>query len=405
MQPASARLLPLGALVRLRLGVFAVWAPNARGVELRKARKHAWRLSACAMTADAGGPYSCERGAVLRLDASRSRGDIGAYEWGFEAAPPERPPGPYDPEMDPPRADAKKTASSAGGASVVVCMDVMVRVTVTSKSGDAKRSSEPVRIACIPRTVKPADVSKTDEIKKANLPLFPGQFDLGRNVCALDDGPVGKDEAQHYYHRPPGLQSWLDVGYRVQQVDDSVGGPGPFHGFWLVWLPHTLPICRQRAVNRKLYPKDPEGVYQHNEQRKQPRPPPKKGSDAPHPYVCGMGRFAASVAAHEGKHTELILESARREFARVEQRRGPVDPAGRIEGLCFADRAKLVTGADVEILYSDEEVGKATSGKEAEERIHEMLVADGFDDYAIVYLPDGKGGWATKEGVLGKFGD
>lgn len=364
-----------------------------------------WDLSSKTVKADAGGPYTTERGSKLTLDASKSKplSEIKEFEWTFAAPDNPEPVADGYPPYQPPRENAiKKTESPK--SSVVILGNVKVRVKVTTAKG-ATHTSEWTTITAKPRNFAPVPVAQITTVKHPDL-VLDGAVQFGRNTCSLDKGPVGRDEAEHYYHRDPAKQTWLDTGYKVEQVDDSAdGGEGPFHGFYFVSKHHTLRISRQRAVNKKITPQDTTGVYAYNEQMKQPPPPPKPGSNQPHPYVCGCDRLAKCVEQHEQLHTDMVLEAARGSFKNVTSRSGPVDPTKRIEKLYYETQDQLVTWADIEIRYSDMECQAATAGKDREAEIQSKLIKMGYSDTVIVYLPGSQGGWKTLEGVLGSFGE
>ncbi|KAI9005127.1 hypothetical protein DFJ74DRAFT_692920 [Hyaloraphidium curvatum] len=388
-----------------------------------------WDLQCKNLKAHAGGPYSVERGAELKLDASKSKplGDIVEFEWTFEPTDPPKPPDLGYPPRQPPRSDAKKTCKSPT-CTVVVLDNLTAKLKVTDNKG-CTATSDPVKITCRPRKFPATPVEEVSAVKHAEL-VMGSSTQFGRNTCSLDDGPVGRDEAEHYYHRDPAKHTWRDIGYSTDKVEDEKDGVGPYHGFYVV-KEHKLRISRQLVVNRKITPADtsgsefPPGVCgplflprpgpnppdalpitdEYNRQKQQPPPPPKKGSTTPHPYVCGCDRLARCVEAHEQLHTDFILAAARGSFKNVTARSGKVDPADRIERLFFDSEDTLCTWADVEIRYSDEECQKATAGEDREAEIHGRLVRMGYSEVVTVYVPGSAGGWRALTGVLGEFGD
>jgi hypothetical protein len=364
-----------------------------------------WELKSKNIKAEPGGPYSVVRGKEVKLDGSKSRpsGEIVEYEWTFESVEPPKDEDGYPPYQKP-KEGAKKTSSSPTCATVILD-DVKVKLKVKTAKG-AEHTSEAVVITANPRHILPATVKEATEVKDQDLLMGAGTF-FGANICSLDPGPVGRDEAQHYYHRNLEDLSWLDVGYKILQVSDSENGSGPFDGFYYLDEKHTLEISRQRAINRKITPKDTSGVYNYNENKRQPRPPSKPGSTQPHYYVCGCDRLAKCVLEHEQLHTDMILKAARGHFKNVQARQGVVDPVKRIEKIYYEDAAVVQRWADLEIRYSDMECLEATAGPEREAEIHEKLIAKGYSDHVIVYVPksDSEVGFRELRGVLGAFGD
>ncbi len=358
-----------------------------------------WSLKPAQLEAHAGGPYTVERGQWLTLDGSRSRSlkRIKRYTWTFIEVPSPLP----NPEglraPPPPRADARKERSEPT-ARILPLADVMVVLEIEDEKGSTAKS-EPVLVHVKPRGWQPVPAEARPTIV-AEL-NFDANLYFGKSTCAEDPGPHGRDEEEHYYHRPINEPSWRNTGYKRKAVEDSADGHGPFDGYWYL-TEHTLVIARSPVINRKITPQDLTGVYAKNKAEQQPRP-----ARPDTPYICGFDRIRQQVERHERLHGERILRAARGTFTQDPRRYGqPVDPVHRIEPLYAEDEDYLCTRADMEIRWSDDEIRNITAGEEVEREIHAQLVREGFTDIVLFYMLDARGGFKLRGPMkLGEMGD
>jgi hypothetical protein len=217
------------------------------------------------LTADPGGPYTVERGGIVRLDGSGSTGNIKSYTWTFtgEACGGIKPNG-----------GAKKQ-----GRHVTVQVLCTLTATLTVRDG-RKTARRSVRISVTPRPWK-RDVKHIGESRlKAKL-VYPCLICAwGRNICALDG--AGAQTSGHLIHPDRADKN----GFKLRKIKDA---KGPFDSKWYV-SEYRLQVSRRSLINENLLPGTP--LYQTNK---------NAGTD--------IDAVLASVRDHERLHTTLMQEA------------------------------------------------------------------------------------------------
>ncbi len=270
------------------------------------------------LKADAGGPYTVERGQPVALDGSASTGLIKQYSWTFS------------PAGDCPE-DLSPGASKTGVRSSVVPLCSMT-ATLTVTDGAEEDSAE------VPITVTPRDwhtplrhVSEEVELEGAEPPLILGgiliRYVGAINTCALD---ASQGEDFHLFHPPEADGSWEGGGYTLRQVQDP---EGPFDTWWYV-DDYRVEIMRVTAINPYLLPGDlvplagAEPFYEANV---------KRGAD-----VAG---YLQAVRDHEYEHSMLRKEAL-----------ASLDPAEKVEKRSAAERDRLKQELDKLIREAEKEI-------------------------------------------------
>jgi hypothetical protein len=260
------------------------------------------------LEADVGGPYNVERGEVVNLDASRSRGDIERYVW----------------TMTPRGSDCQDNSTEVGlevgqraehegkTFSFTALCNVDLKLVVHGKNGaeDTDNSGE-VNVR--------ARTWRTDYKEPDRVTVNDNGLVGGKNQCAYE--PIGESQG-HYLHRD-------DDGFEVRQVGDP---DGPFAKAFYLANP-KLKVKRRESEDAAYI--GPNGTV-------------FVGTGAPFNAL-----LQAQIAKHESAHTQLVA-------AALKRNKGKRDPAQRIEKMATTDETRLRAAADVSLSKSNRELCMAT---------------------------------------------
>ena len=210
------------------------------------------------LTADAGGPYTVERGDRLRLDGSRSgpRERIDSYRWTFEPterAEPQVPPvvNTQNPARAAQDAGCKPDHGGKKGKTTTIIPLCTIKATLTVTDG-GETDSDTTTIKVKPRNWKtPVKPSTRERYTKWGQPR-PGSADgstFGLNVPGCPG--AARFVRDSYFCPLPEGDSWFGEAYALDIVDDP---KGPFNNYWWVKSQPKFEIQRRELVNAYLYP-------------------------------------------------------------------------------------------------------------------------------------------------------
>jgi len=276
------------------------------------------------LRADAGGPYRIERGKRVRLDGSRSTGNVQSYTWTLTPKPC-----PSCGEMitgDTPQPIVRDGVR----VELVALCDFDAHLVVAD--GQATDDDDEL-VAVVPRPfkTKPEAPVKGDFDPGTDIVAPCREAYWGTNICAYEAG-AGQPSDYHYLHRAPGTRTWLTVGYLVGQVQDP---DGLWDGWWYV-TKSDLRMKRAELVHVDLGAGTCGDLL-------------NDGSFLPRTRIDPFDRLREAVQAHEHEHT-VALEKQLKAF----------DPAKDIETFVVSPgrRAALVEGTDRKIRAADSQLAK-----------------------------------------------
>ncbi|MBI4913719.1 MAG: hypothetical protein HY823_13365 [Acidobacteria bacterium] len=276
-----------------------------------------------------------QRGEVLTLDGSASKGQVRQHLWTF------RPLGNPGQLPDP-------AARKEGARSTVILLDSM-EVLLTVSDG-AREHRKAVQVTVLPReafktsfehvavesqqadSIRPR-CDPTGEKDAQGDPIFSAVLSGGENVCALDP-PRNSAEPVHILHPDP-KKAGKDSHYTLAQVQDP---KGPWNGFWYFKDWKAL-VHRQTSMNKFLLPEGPpsfpglDNFFKANTDR---------GLDA--------AGYLAAARAHERRHSDLMQKA-------LEGR----DPARDTERAFGKDEVSLRSEADQRIRETEKRLSDATA--------------------------------------------
>jgi hypothetical protein len=295
------------------------------------------------LRAEAGGPYRIVRGGKVRLDGTRSTGDIRSYTWTLAADPC---PG-YSNLLG---GDAPSPRTKEGAVLELVALcPFAAKLVVSDGSGT---DEDYTQVEVVPRDWKTKKGKPVKGVYTGNYLLWPCTFcQWGKNLCAREY-PGMQEDVGHQIHHPIGSTTWEGAeGYVLQPVHD----PGMlFDGWWYV-ADQKLEMTRAELVHFDL---SAQGcIAQVNRS------------------VNDFGTLRAAVAEHEHQHT-LDLEKLL----------GEVDPAREIEAFVAPSgkRDKLREAADRCIALADGKLGERVPRDDA---VHDALAAMGYEKPGKILLP------------------
>jgi hypothetical protein len=224
-------------------------------------------------TAEAGGPYTVNRGSVVTLDGSRSKGTITRYAWSFK-------PG----AACPPKTTLRASKKAGKKVTVVALCDLTATLTTTDKNKRTATDTalitvkdRPFPVSPISYKAQPWGATVLDSRTPRGEPTAPSRpggvpdafVGLNVSTCSNEKISVFCPYLLWPFESP---RSYLNTGYTLKRVSDA---GGPFHDFFYV---NTAKISFSRIglLNPWVLPNGPKGTgatenfYNHNKAKKLP---------------------------------------------------------------------------------------------------------------------------------------
>lgn len=263
------------------------------------------------VVAVAGGPYTVPRADKVKLDGSKSRGDIEKYTWTLTPAGECK-------SMGTANAGAIEIGKSVTREGKTTEFGVLCRTRAKLHvEGRGKSDDDLTTISAAPRqwTTK-TERSKSDELMATG--------EVGTNRCAVEKKVTG-----HLIHHADPVTFEGD-GYVIGKIEDD----GPFSGVHYI-ASSSLKVTREEVVNSKYRPGGE--IYDQNIDND------KELTEL----------LAPAADAHEKAHTDLL-------FGWLASHKGRQEPARRIEKLASPDPAQLAEHANLSLREDDGALCKAT---------------------------------------------
>lgn len=304
------------------------------------------------LRAEAGGPYRVVRGENVRLDGSRSQGQIQNYTWTLVAEPCPA----YLPELVA-EAPSRRTRDGVAVEFKALC-PLTAKLVVSDGSGFEE---DYTKVEIVPRAWTTKIEPPVKSRFTGNKLLWPClHCQWGINLCA-EEFAAGQMTSGHQIHSTS-AGNWMGPkGFQVEPLHDP---HGPWDGWWYV-KNNNLRMQRAELVHQDLFP--PSCAVEHSENFNQ-----EAGAT-----VCDLDLLRDAIAEHEHQHTRLLNEKLRE---------SGVDPAPVIEAFVASSgrHDQLIAAANQRIGIADGELFPMT---ENDAEVSAAMSHAPYTSAGVIFLP------------------